>query len=308
MAIKTFELEMNHSISLRKTFDIEIPALEWIPLSENFYKTLYIINNKKIEIKLTKKQNSSLLFSWKNQTENMNNKIISNITSTFAFFMDKIDVGTNPILLALQKYYSDVCYMKATPFNSLLVTILSQNKTGEATRRAFSNLLYVLQQLSPEGILRTKKIALENAIRIAGPYKVKYLIKSSEQILSYWGGNISQVVELPTDQALSSLIKLPGVSYKTAACVLVFSALKKDIVPIDTHLLRVTQRLGLINIKNKSLTSSTYMQINTCLKSKIPDAGYAHLLFVMLGRDYCYARNPVCNNCPLLNICPRINI
>lgn len=54
--IKTFELKFRHKISLRKTFDIQIPALEWIPISKNLYERMYIINSKHLKVTLTREK------------------------------------------------------------------------------------------------------------------------------------------------------------------------------------------------------------------------------------------------------------
>lgn len=111
----------------------------------------------------------------------MNKRVISKIQNIFTFFMDEIDAGKNPLVIALQNYYGDVCYMQTSPFNALLVTILSQNKTGEATRKAYFSLSSVAEEISPEGVLKLDKRILKNAIRIAGPYKLKYLIETSKK-------------------------------------------------------------------------------------------------------------------------------
>ena len=109
---------------------------------------------------------------------------------------------------------------------------------------------------------------------------------------------------MPTDEALSALVQLPGVGHKTASCVLVYSGLKKEALPIDTHLQRVVRRLRLAKVPGKSLTKLNRERMIAQIQKEIPDAGYAHLLFVMLGREYCSARNPKCSGCPLREICP----
>lgn len=298
-----FDLGFKHKISLKKTFDIQIPALEWFPISEKVYKTIYFTDNNRIGVTLTQKNDKTLTFFWNGMSNNINEKIKSYIRKTFVFFMDQIDVGINLNLLTLQKYYSDICYLKTDPFRALLVTILSQNKTGEMTRKAFFNLLNALKDISPLDIMKLGKDKLKETIRIGGPYKAKYIIESSKMI-NHWDRNLTDTIKLPTGEALDALTKLPGVAHKTAACVLVYAGLKNDILPIDTHLWRVAQRLGLVTIKNKSLTPSIIQQIIIQLKDIIPDAGYAHLFFVMLGREFCFAKNPLCESCPLRTTCP----
>lgn len=110
-------------------------------------------------------------------------------------------------------------------------------------------------------------------------------------------------MKMLTDEALSALVQLPGVGHKTASCVLTYSGLKKEALPIDTHLNRVVRRLRLAKIPGKSLTKLNRERMITQIQKEIPDAGYAHLLFVMLGREYCSTRSPKCFDCPLGEIC-----
>lgn len=303
-----FQLKSKHRISLRRTLDIQIPALEWKPLSENLYKTIYVVGRKHVEIMITQNNGNSVIFSWKSASDRINGTVLSNLKGIFTFFMDEINVGTSPVLTELKKHYNDVYYMKTSPYRALLVSILSQNKTGNATRAAFFNLLRVLGEVSPKGILELDENTMREAIRIAGPYKTRYIIGSAREIIENWGGDLASIVNLPTDEALSALTGLPGVAHKTASCVLVYSRLRNDVFPIDTHLWRVVQRLGLVAIKTKSQTALTRQKIVTELRASIPDAGYAHLFFVMLGREYCHARKPFCIRCPLQKICPRCGV
>lgn len=284
--------------------DIQIPALEWVPQNRYSYKTVYTVDRKHIEVNLAQKGKKSLTFSWEDMLDDINNRIIQKIKNTFVFFMDEIEVGNNPNLKRLQNYYSDVCYMRTDPFNALLVTILSQNKTAEMTRNSFFNLLQIVKELTAPSIMRVNERVLKEAIRIAGPYKTKYIIRCAREICNHWGGDMWPLVKKPTDEALSILMSLPGVGHKTAACVLVYSALKKDILPIDTHLWMVVRRLCLVNHIDNNLTSSTQNQILTQLRCQIPDMGFAHLFFVALGREFCSARNPKCRECPLNLTCP----
>ncbi len=299
-----FNLTFKHKMSIKKTFDIQIPALEWLPVSEKIYKSIYIVDDNHIDIIVTQKDDKTLIFSWDSISRDINREIRSHIRKSFVFFMDQIDVGTDTNLEILRRYYNDVCYLQADPFRALIVTILSQNKTGEMTRKAFFNLLKILKNFSPYGILQLGEDRLKDAIRIGGPYKAKYIIESCNMIINDWKGNLNDVIKLPTNDALEALTRLPGVAHKTAACVLVYAGLKNDILPIDTHLWRVVQRLGLVTIKNKTLSSAVRQQMITQLQSCIPDAGYAHLFFVMLGREFCFAKNPLCVNCPLQITCP----
>ena len=110
------------------------------------------------------------------------------------------------------------------------------------------------------------------------------------------------------------LSALPGVGPKTAACVLLFS-LGKPAFPVDTHVLRVSKRLGLLP------TKTTMEQAHGIFEAMLDSAGPGrkaqwdaddmlalHLGLVRHGRETCAARRPRCEICPLLDLCPRIGV
>ncbi len=301
-----FELPLGSDISLQRMFDIQIPALEWIPASKYTHKTYKTINSfggQKVEILVTQKNKGTLTFYWEELPKKYNNLIKSYLQESFAFPLSKINVGKEQSLQKLQRYYKDIYYMRSNPFRSLIVTILSQNKTGEATRRAFFNLATNLEEISPECLAGMDEGRLRELIRIAGPYKSKYILESCSMIISDWDGNLEGIVKQETNVALELLMRLPGVSHKTAACILVYAGLKKDILPVDTHLGRTVRRIGLVETKTKSTTPKIQRQIVEQLKTRIPEVGYAHLFFVMLGRELCHANNPQCGRCPINQVC-----
>jgi endonuclease-3 len=104
---------------------------------------------------------------------------------------------------------------------------------------------------------------------------------------------------MPDAEAREWLRTLPAVGPKTAACVLLF-ALGKPALPVDTHVYRVAVRLGLVSQK---LTPD---KAQDALESAVPPADQYlfHVLLIRHGRHMCYARNPACERCPLLDKCP----
>ena len=103
-------------------------------------------------------------------------------------------------------------------------------------------------------------------------------------------------------EAQDYLVAPPGVGPKTAACVLLF-ALERPVMPVDTHVHRVTRRLGIIDAK---MTADQAHPLLTELAGA-DDAGqvYAvHVDFVRHGRRICHARRPACGDCPLAGVCP----
>ena len=298
-----FNLKLDQKISLYKTLDIQIPALEWLRVSKESYRTIYLIGKKRIEILVKQKSDNLLTFSWNISSKSLNDEIKLRIRNSFGFPLKNIKVGTNKNLLILQRYYDDLFFMKTEPFKALLVTILSQNKTGEATRKAFFELSKELNSFSPTAIINLGEKKLKRLIRTAGPYKTRYLIESSKRIISDFGGSLEEIMKMPIEKALNSLIMLPGVAYKTAACVLNYAGQRKDVVPVDTHLGRVVQRIGLLKINRKIITPSVRREIENQFTNEIPNAGFVHLFFIMLGRELCFAKNPLCSKCPLQKTC-----
>lgn len=298
-----YTLYLDHNIDLKKTMDIEIPALEWIPFHDG-YRTVWYINGKPVHIDMKQIDHPKKLYFYY-QDELVDEKYIhKKIQNLFPFFLDQINIGSLKVIQELSKYYRNVAYMRAIdPFRSLIVTVLSQNKTAEATRRAFFNLSQNIE-ISPSQLRKIDESYLRSLIREAGSYKAKFIIKISEICDDEFGGDLSKVLSLSTDEALEILQKLPGVGHKTAACVLVYAALKRDILPVDTHLRRVTYRIGLYDSDSPFLRVDKDIIISKLL-SIIPDAGFAHLYFVLLGREFCHSRKPLCSRCPINSLCKK---
>jgi endonuclease III len=101
------------------------------------------------------------------------------------------------------------------------------------------------------------------------------------------------------EQARSWLTTLDGVGPKTASCVLLFS-LDRPAMPVDTHVHRVTLRLGLIPARTSA------ERAHAMLDAIVPDGETyaAHMLFIRHGRETCRARQPRCADCVLVQCCP----
>lgn len=94
-------------------------------------------------------------------------------------------------------------------------------------------------------------------------------------------------------------MEMPGVGPKTADVVLLFSA-NKPTIPVDTHVNRVSKRLGL------APANGDYEEVRLSLQSFFNSKDYlsVHLLLISLGRKYCKARRPLCQKCPVNTYCP----
>jgi endonuclease III len=185
------------------------------------------------------------------------------------------------------------------PLDELVSTILSQN-TNDANRdRAFQSL----RRRFPtwEAVRDADPQAVIDAIRSAGLANQKgpRIQAVLREITAERGRlDLDFLADLPVEEASQWLMKFKGVGPKTTAIVLQFS-LQKPAFPVDTHIYRVTGRLGL------RPSRMTVEQAHSHLAQLFPPETYpaAHLNLIRLGREICQARHPNCPACPLKEIC-----
>ena len=186
------------------------------------------------------------------------------------------------------------------PFRTLILTVLSQATADRNTARAFRNLSRRFS-ITPETLSKAEVEDIENAIRVGGLYRNKArVIKAiSRMILEQHNGSLDFIYSLPLEDARKTLLALPGVGPKTADIVLLFCA-RKPTIPVDTHVNRVSKRLGLVQAK------ADYEGVRRALESLYSPEDYlhVHLLFISHGRKFCKARNPLCKICPVNALCP----
>jgi len=190
------------------------------------------------------------------------------------------------------------------PLAELIQTILSQNTSDVNTERAFASLSARFG--SWDAILAAPTPAVADAIRSGGLAEIKApRIKGVLAAIVADRGELSLdfLAELPLEEARSYLTSLGGVGPKTAACVLLF-ALGMPALPVDTHVHRVSKRLGLIGPKIGAEAA------HRLLEGMIPpDQMFdAHMLLIRHGRVLCKALRPRCDACPLTNACPKVGV
>jgi endonuclease-3 len=185
------------------------------------------------------------------------------------------------------------------PLDELVSTILSQNTNDVNRDRAFEALTgrfpnwEDVRDADQEEVIDTIRTAgLANQ---KGPRIQKILMQITEQQGSL---DLSFLNDMPTDDARDWLLQFKGVGPKTAAIVLQFS-LGKPAFPVDTHIFRVTGRVG---IRPEKMTAD---QAHSYLEEIFPEQAYypAHLNIIHLGREICHARKPECVNCPINHLC-----
>ena len=186
------------------------------------------------------------------------------------------------------------------PLDELVLTVLSQNTNDRNRDVAYTRLRARFPDW--DSVARAPVEEIEEAIRPGGISKVK-----SRRIKSMLGAIAEETgtLDLETlatarrDDAIAFLERLPGVGRKTAACVLLFSFDRPEL-PVDTHVYRVSSRLGLIRPK------ASFLEAHETLRAIVdPDDVYeVHVNMLRHGRRICTARNPQCERCPLLELCP----
>ena len=199
----------------------------------------------------------------------------------------------------LQRFGEPSWRMPLPPLDELISTILSQNtndhnrdlaferlkarfSTWEAVRDAPSD--EVIDAIRPAGLANQKGPRIQNLLR---------------QITRERGNlDLSFLKDLPAEEARAWLMRFNGVGPKTAAIVLQFS-LEKPAFPVDTHIYRVSGRLGLR--PRRMSVEQTHDHLASLFSPR--DYGVIHLNLIRLGREICLARNPRCQECPLMDIC-----
>jgi endonuclease-3 len=185
------------------------------------------------------------------------------------------------------------------PLDELVSTILSQNTNDVNRDVAF----FALKAKFPtwEAVRDAPVRSILSAIRVAGLGNQKApRIKAVLRSITQERGELSLefLRELPAEEARQWLMRFNGVGPKTAAIVLQFS-LDKPAFPVDTHVYRVTGRIGLRPSKMNVEKAHTYFE-----ELLPPDTFYAaHLNIIRLGREICLARKPNCPACPLTELC-----
>ena len=189
---------------------------------------------------------------------------------------------------------------KMNPFETLIVTVISQNTADRNTARAFETLSKRFE-IRPEALANAEISQIENCLQSAGLYKskAKTIKNVSKAIVKNFHGKLSPILSLPLEEARSMLTQFSGIGPKTADVVLLFSA-KKPTIPVDTHVNRVAKRLGF------APTNGNYEAVRKNLQLLFSSSDYlaVHLLLIAHGRKYCKARHPLCTQCPLRIYCP----
>ncbi|KPV61466.1 MAG: G/T mismatches repair enzyme [Candidatus Bathyarchaeota archaeon BA1] len=190
------------------------------------------------------------------------------------------------------------------PFRTLIVTVISQNTANKNTAKAFESLSSMFP-ITPEALAKADVGQIEDAIRVAGLYRNKSRVikELSRMVVERFHGSLDFIYSMHFEEARKTLLTIPGVGPKTADVVLLFCA-ERPTVPVDTHVNRVSKRLGL------APPSADYDGVRLALQSLYPPEEYLpiHILLIQLGRKYCKAWKPLCKVCVVSALCPSGNV
>jgi len=203
------------------------------------------------------------------------------------------------VLKTLDKYQSQETMLEAngpswTPFKILISTILSARAKDEVTE-AVSKKLFKKYPTAK----KLAKAPLKQVVKIIKPIgfynvKAKNITKTAKTIMTKFNGRVPKNFD--------DLVSLSGVGRKVANCVLAF-AFDQPVIPVDTHVHRVSNRLGWIKTKNPKETEEKLKKI---LPKKYWDD--FNNLFVKFGQTICVPISPFCSKCPISSYCKKINV
>ena len=175
------------------------------------------------------------------------------------------------------------------PFRILISTILSHRTRDENTTRATENLFSIYK--TPVELANADPLVVRRLIRASGFYNMKTanIMRAARQIVDEFGGIVPDNEE--------GLLKIHSVGRKTANCVLVY-AFNKPAIPVDTHVHRISNRLGLVRTKKPEETEAALVRT-------VPRRYWLELndLFVRFGQTTCKPLGPRCESCTLAGAC-----
>ncbi len=190
------------------------------------------------------------------------------------------------------------------PLSVLVQTILSQNTSDANSRGAFQSLMASFDNW--EDVADADVDTIASCIKCGGLGRIKAqrVKQALEEIMQKRGRlELDFLNQLTSSGAEGWLQQLPGVGLKTARCVLLFS-LGMPVLPVDTHILRVTKRLGLISPK-----ASLHEAHHSLEEVVLPEDIYQfHILIIEHERRRCQARRPHCQGCVLKRTCMSYNL
>ncbi|HTY13947.1 MAG TPA: endonuclease III [Candidatus Omnitrophota bacterium] len=204
-----------------------------------------------------------------------------------------MDAREEKVLALLQKAYphARIALNYKTPLDLLVATILSAQCTDKTVNLVTAPLFKKYR--TPKDYAKADRKKLEREIRSTGFFrnKAKSIVNAAKAIIAEHHGKVPDSME--------ELVKLPGVARKTASVVL-FNAFKKiEGITVDTHVIRLSQRLGLSKNTDPAKIERDLMAI-------VPHPRWGKISYQLIehGRKVCNAKKPLCPECLLKSVCP----
>ena len=205
------------------------------------------------------------------------------------------------VLNRLRKRYGPLLPpRRSDPLEELILTVLSQHTSDVNADRSFAGLRGAFPTW--DEVVEAPPGRIAEAIRSGGlaetkAPRIQAILREVHERRGAF--DLTYLRDLPDQEARAELLSLPGVGPKTAAVVLSFS-LDRDAMPVDTHVHRVTRRLGWIPPKTSAEHADRILHelVPAGLRTEL------HVALIRLGRDVCKAPTPRCRICPLKDICP----
>ena len=206
----------------------------------------------------------------------------------------------NKIIREFEKHFPEKKQKKKATsiLDTLIATKLSQNTTDKSAIIAFQNLKDIFK--SWDDLIDAPLSLIKKQIKVCGlaDTKSKDLKNMLVQMKKEKGKlDLSYLKKMSNEEVYNDLLKYNGIGVKTVSCVLAF-ALNRDVFPVDTHVHRVLNRLGIVKTKS---AEDTFEEAKTIISDK--KKVFLHRAVIMFGRNICKAKNPICGICYLYDYC-----
>lgn len=180
----------------------------------------------------------------------------------------------------------------------LIATILSQNTNDQNSYKAYQNLRKKYPNWDEAN--KARRTSIEKEIKIAGlgfqkSTAIKNLLKELKNITGNY--DLKELTPMNDFESIEYLSGFKGIGVKTASCVLLF-ALGKNICPVDTHVHRTLNRIGIVDAKTPD---KTFFQLNQKFPAKVAHSFHTNL--IRLGREICTPSGFTCSSCPVEKVC-----
>ncbi|MBI2549826.1 endonuclease III [Candidatus Woesearchaeota archaeon] len=193
------------------------------------------------------------------------------------------------IISLLKQRYGRSFHRNEDPFFVLIFTVLSARNRDAQTYKAATALFRRFPTM--KGLAAATTAEIEKTIKFIGLFrqKAKRVKAISQQLLQKYGGKVPD--------SMDELLQLPGVGRKTASCVLIY-AYNKPAIAVDTHVHRISNRIGLVKTKSPEQTEKALMQL-------LPKGKWLDIneLLVKHGQQTCLPIKPRCPECPVKKYC-----